>query len=45
MINDDKVVIAGGMIVPGTETENDVVCSSFRRKIYITKVLGKTGML
>lgn len=35
-------MIAEGIIIPGFQTENAVVSNSFSRKIYVTKVLGKT---
>ena len=40
--NNDKNVVAEGIIVPGFQTENAFVSNVFSRKIYITKVLGKT---
>ena len=40
--NKDKIAVAEGIIVPGFQTENDLVSNEFSRKIYVTKVLGKT---
>ena len=43
--NRDKIVVAEGIIVPGFQTENALVSNSFSRKIYVTKVLGKTTVM
>lgn len=40
MQNQEKDVVAEGMIVPGFQTENDSVNTGISRKIYVTKVLG-----
>ncbi|CAB3983109.1 Hypothetical predicted protein [Paramuricea clavata] len=37
--NQEQHIIAEGMIVPGFQTENAVVSTDFRRKIYVMKVL------
>jgi hypothetical protein len=39
--NQEQLIVAEGMIVPGFQTENAIIGNDFRRKIYVTKVLGK----